>query len=412
MRTITEPGTPRVLAAAELAASLGNGAFYACSALFFTRIVGLSATEVAVALTVGWASGMLAGVPLGCLADRWGPRRVAVTLAALTGAALTAFLVVRSFPLFVFAAVAYCSCQGGLAAARQALLARLVDAAERTRMRARLQAVANAGLAVGAGVGAVALSLDAAVAYLAVFAMDAAGFAVAALLLRRLPDGAAPPPDGTGGRRLAVLRDRRYVLITLLSAVMCLNMPLLSLGLPLWIVQHTDAPPATAAVLLVVNTVGVVLFQVRIARQVTGPASAARVSARAGWLLLAACAVYALSGAELSASAAAVLLLAGAAIQVAGEMAAGVAGWELGFALAPDHRQGQYQGFFSMAPQVARTAGPVLMTTLLLGFGGVGFLALGGAFLVAGLAVGPVVRSVESREAVSGSRILIAAEGD
>jgi hypothetical protein len=202
------------------------------------------------------------------------------------------------------------------------------------------------------------------------------------------------------------------VLITLLSAVMCLNMPLLSLGLPLWIVQHTDAPPATAAVLLVVNTLGVVLFQVRIARQVTGPASAGRVSARAGWLLLAACVVYALSGDELPVSVAAVLLLAGAAIQVAGEMAAGAAGWELGFALAPDHRQGQYQGFFSMAPQVARTAGPVLMTTLLIGWGGVGFLALGGAFLAAGLAVGPVVRSFESRQAVSGSRILVAAEGD
>ena len=60
-----ERGTPRVLAAAELAGSIGNGAFYACSALFFTRIVGLSAAEVGVALTVGWASGMLAGVPLG-----------------------------------------------------------------------------------------------------------------------------------------------------------------------------------------------------------------------------------------------------------------------------------------------------------------------------------------------------------
>src|SRR3990170_981663 len=69
-RTIMERGTPRVLAAAELAGSIGNGAFYACSALFFTRIVGLSATEVGVALTVGWASGMLAGVPLGGLADR------------------------------------------------------------------------------------------------------------------------------------------------------------------------------------------------------------------------------------------------------------------------------------------------------------------------------------------------------
>jgi MFS family permease len=387
---------PRLLAAAELASSLGNGAFYACSALFFTRVVGLSATEVGVALTVGWACGMLAGVPLGCLADRCGPRRVAAALAALTSVALLAFLVVRTFPLFIVAAVAYCCCQGGLAAARQALLARLVEPGERTRMRARLQAVANAGLAVGAALGAVALSFDIPPAYLAVFAMDAAGFAVAALLLRGLPEGTPLPAARTVGRRLAVLRDRHYALITLLNAVMYLNMPLLSLGLPLWIVQRTDAPTVMAAVLLVVNMLGVVLLQVRIARQVTGVASAARISGRAGWLMLAACAVYALTSGELSATAAVAVLLVGAAIQVVGEMMQGAAGWELSFALAPDHQQGQYQGFFSMAPQVARTAGPVLVTTLLIGWGGVGWLVLGGLFLAAGLAIGPVVSSEES----------------
>ena len=46
---------------------------------------------------------------------------------------------------------------------------------------------------------------------------------------------------------MAVLRDRPYAVLTLLNAVMYLNMPLLSLGLPLWIAQRTDAPPAMAA---------------------------------------------------------------------------------------------------------------------------------------------------------------------
>jgi MFS family permease len=397
---IHAPGVPRPLAVAELASSFGNGAFYACSALYFTRIVGLSATEVGVALTIGWASGMLAGVPLGCLADRWGPRRVAVALAALTSIALAAFLVVRSFPFFVVAAAAYCCCQGGLAAARQALLARLVGPAQRTRIRARLQAVANAGIAVGAALGAAALSFDNPPAYLAVFAMDAASFAVAAVLLCGLPEVVAPRPTETTPVKFAVLRDRRYALITLLNAVMCLNMPLLSLGLPLWIVVRTDAPAAMAAVLLVVNTLGVVLLQVPVARQVTGPRSAARAAGRAGWLMLAACVVYALSGGGTSVMATVAVLLAGAVIQVLGEMMAGAAGWELSFALAPDHQQGQYQGLFSMAPQIARTAGPALLTTLLISWGTVGWLVLGGLFLAAGLAIGPVVRSNDRRQAM------------
>lgn len=69
-RIVPPAGPPRTLALAQLANSVGDGAFYACSALFFTRIVGLSAAQVGLALTVGWAAGMLAGVPLGHLADR------------------------------------------------------------------------------------------------------------------------------------------------------------------------------------------------------------------------------------------------------------------------------------------------------------------------------------------------------
>ncbi len=44
----------RVLALAQLANSVGDGAFYACSALFFIRVVGLSPAQVGIALTVGW----------------------------------------------------------------------------------------------------------------------------------------------------------------------------------------------------------------------------------------------------------------------------------------------------------------------------------------------------------------------
>jgi MFS family permease len=388
-------GPPRILALAQLANSLGDGAFYACSALFFTRVVGLSAIQVGFALTIGWATGMLAGVPLGYLADRWGPRRTTLLLAVSTAATLSAFLVVRSFPLFLLVVCAYCCGQGGLTSARQALLAGLVDPAQRTRVRAHLQSTLNAGLAVGAGLGGLALSFDTAPAYLSVFAVDAVSFLAAALVLRRLPEVAPAPPARAGEPRLAVLRDRPYALITVLNAVLYLNMPLLSLGLPLWIVQHTNAPKPVAAALLIVNMLGVVLFQVRVARPVTTVRTAARSIVRAGWLMFAACAVYALSGAHLSALVAVLVLSLGAAIQVFGEMLQGAGAWELGFTLAPVERQGQYQGFFGMAPQIARMLGPLLLTTLLLDWGTPGWLVLGGLFLLAALATTPATRLAE-----------------
>ncbi|MGK5449988.1 hypothetical protein [Streptomyces radiopugnans] len=53
----TRPAPPRRPALAQLINSVGDGAYYVCSALYFTRVVGLSATEVGLGLTVGWAAG-------------------------------------------------------------------------------------------------------------------------------------------------------------------------------------------------------------------------------------------------------------------------------------------------------------------------------------------------------------------
>src|SRR5439155_12845882 len=105
-------------------------------------------------------------------------------------------LVVRSFPLFVLAAVLYACCQCGLAAARSALLAGLIEPERRTATRAYLQSAVNAGLAIGAALGGVALSIDTPAAYLAVFAMDAAAFGCCSLVLRTLPPVAPGKPVG------------------------------------------------------------------------------------------------------------------------------------------------------------------------------------------------------------------------
>jgi len=386
----TQRPASRLLAGAQLTSSIGDGAFLVTSALFFTHVVGLSATQVGLALTIGWATGLLAGVPLGHLADRRGPRGVAIALAVSTAVAVGSFLVVRSFPVFLAAVVLYTVSQTGLAAARQALLAGLVAPAERTRTRAHLQSTANAGLAIGAMLGGLALYVDTPAAYLTVFALDAAGFLVGATLLRRLP--VVPRVLKVAGEpALAVLRDRPYAVIALLNTVMLLYMPLLSLVVPLWIVERTEAPGWMVAAMLVLNTVSVVLFQVRIARRVTELRTATRLVRYAGALMMASCAVFALSSGG-SAWTAAVVLLAAAALQVVGEMMLASGAWEISFGLAPADKQGQYQGFFGTGTAIARMAGPLLLTTLVLGLGTAGWLILGALFLAAACAFTPAVR--------------------
>ncbi|MGW0535400.1 MFS transporter [Streptomyces sp. NPDC003032] len=413
-RILPPPGAPRVLAAAQLSNSVGDGAYYASSALYFTRVVGLSPTQIGLGLTVAWAIGSVAGVPLGALADRRGPRGTSVLLALATGAAVGSFLFVRSFPLFLVAAVVYAVAQCGLAAARQALLAGLVPPAERTGVLARLQSTLNAGLAAGAAIGGLALRYDTAEAYCAVFALDAVSFLLCAALLLRLPvvagaaavTGAAARGGGGGGGgpRLVVLRDRPYAVVTLLNTVLLLRMPLLSLAIPLWTVERTDAPGWLVSALFVLNSLAVMGFQVRMARGVTGLAAAARAVRRSGPVMFASCVVFAVSAAGLSPWAAAAVLVVGAVLQVIAEMRQSAGSWQIGLALAPARHVGQYQGFFGTGVPVARTLGPLLLTWLLMVGGVPGWLVLGSLFLGASLLMGPAVRWAERAGTVAQER--------
>jgi MFS family permease len=391
-RLVPPAGPARPLAAAQLTDSIGLGGYLVCSALYFTRIVDLSPTQVGFGLTVGWAVGFLTGVPLGHLADRRGPRGIAMLLALWTAAALVLFLFVRSFVPFVLVACLYSSAICGLTAARQALLAGLVDAAERTRVRAVLAAAVNGGIAIGAGGGGLALQFDTEAAYLTVFALDAVSLVVSALVLLRLPAVPPAPPGQQGEPALAVLRDRPYAVVSLLNMVLQLHIPLITLAIPLWIVERTHAPGWTVSVLLVLNTVSVVLFQVRVARRVTDLDSASRLVRFAGVALLAACVVFATSGFGAPAWLAVAILLVAAALQAAAEMMQASGAWEISFGLAPDGRHGQYQGFFGSGFTVARMLGPLLVTTMVLSWGTAGWLLLGGVFLGAGVAMGPAAR--------------------
>src|SRR6478609_11886163 len=89
---LTRRGIPlerdlRVLALGSFANRFGAGAVMTTSALYFTRQVGFSAAEVALALAVAAVVGILVQVPAGQLGDSHGPRRVLTIF--MVGAAVT-----------------------------------------------------------------------------------------------------------------------------------------------------------------------------------------------------------------------------------------------------------------------------------------------------------------------------------
>jgi hypothetical protein len=170
--------------------------------------------------------------------------------------------------------------------------------------------------------------------------------------------------------------------------VLALCWGMLSTGLPLWVTAHTQAPRWIVAVIVGLNSAAIAALQLRVSRSAGTPRAAARVAARAGAALALACALVAVTGGRGGLVAVALLLAAGAA-HVAGELLFVSASWGLSLPLMPAGAPGEYQGMFATGEATAISVAPVLMTTLVVGEGAPGWLALAGIFAAAGTAATP-----------------------
>ena len=295
--------TMRLLAVTTLVTTFGSGLFYTTSALFFTRIVGLSVAQVGVGLTIAGLCGVLAGLPFGHLADRRGARRLLVVLLVLEGLATLAFVAVDSFAAFVLVASAAAVCDRGGSTVRNALIALAVPEGERVHGRALLRSLTNVGIGCGTAVAALALHFDSRPAYVTLIVADTCAFMVAAALLTRLPRATADAraPQAEGGPRLLALRDRPYLAVTVLFGLVSFQFGIFEIGLPIWVAEHTSAPRTVVAAALLVNTALIVCLQVRASRGTEEAPGAARACAWSGLLLGGACVLYA-AAAELPAA--------------------------------------------------------------------------------------------------------------
>jgi MFS family permease len=395
---LRQPGPIRTFAWITLANTVGNGLLATAVVLYFTHVERLGGTQVGVGLTVAGAFGLLVGVPVGHLADRRGPREVLGGILVAEAVATAAYAVADSYIFFLVVAALVVTLARAESAVRMGLMAQVLPPEDRVRGRAVLRSVTNVGYAIGSGISAVAILADTREAYISLILADALTYAVAAAVtLTRLPHVPPQPPQHDGGPRLVVLRDRPFLAVMALVAVMTLHFSLLDVGIPLW-VGHTAAPRVTVAIVFVLNCVLVAVFSVPMARGSDTPRGAARSAVLAALLLAASCVVFALSASPTAALAAAAIVIAAGTVECFGEMAQAASSWGLSFALAPDNAQGQYQGLASSGFALATMVGPALMAGIAAA-GTVGWLIFGAVFLAAGFATVPVTTWAEGQRA-------------
>ncbi|MFE1381891.1 MFS transporter [Streptomyces sp. NPDC058740] len=375
----------RVLVVASFVNRVGNGLFNAASALYFTLVVGLPAVQVGAALTIAGVIGLCAGIPGGHLADRRGARPIMMLALVVQAVSMAALVLVESWTALTILATLDQIAAGVGGTAWGALVVR-VGGDRPARFRARLRTFVNLGVVLGTVGAGLALAADTRGAYVTLILGNAASFALYALLLLLLPRYPvlpAPPQQ----RRWLAFRDRPFLTFTVLYGAMGLQYPVVSLLLPIWISEHTEAPRWTVAALFGVNSAFCVLMQTRIGSRIETPHDGGRAFRTAGMLFLVSCPMMALA-AYAPVWAAAGLVLAAIFVHSLGEVWESSACFALGFGLAPDHAQGQYQGVLGLGFSAGQALAPAILTTVVLGLGVPGWLLLAVFFAALG-AAGP-----------------------
>ncbi|WP_234318097.1 MFS transporter [Streptomyces sp. NRRL S-244] len=403
----------RIMLFAQLLDRTGTGVWAASCVLFFTFVVGLDGRQLGLLLGAAGVAG-IAGSPLaGHLAARFPVRTLLIGCHLLRLAAICALLVFTRFEVLLLV-VAVTSLGDRAAKMLEMLFATRAAGEQRGTYQALSRSVANAGYALGAGLAAIGLAVGTRGAYQVLILGNALSFVLAAALVWRTREqrhghgagdgdgagqglgqglgsgdraGAAERADMPEAGRPGVAnpwRDRGYLRFVLLDIPLCLDDSILGVGLPLWLVGHTDAPHAVVPAFLFVNTVLVVALQMTVSARVRRPRQAAGAARLYGLTLLGCCTLLALTP-EHGAWAASIALLAAAVLATAAELLRSVGSWELAVSLAPREARASYLGVAGMSQSIQKSAGPLLLTGVVMAAGPAGWLVLGAA--VAGVSL-------------------------
>ncbi|WP_446217323.1 MFS transporter [Micromonospora sp. IBHARD004] len=391
VRHVVPPaGLTRALALQAMVYAVGNGLFQAGSAVFFTRALGLSPAHVGLGLSLAAGVSLLGTVPLGGLTDRYGPQRVWMVGLLIEAALFGAFPFAGGFAGFLAVVVAMAVVDAASGVARQVYSINVLRPEERVTALAYQRSALNVGFGLGAVISGLVLAVDTMAAYRGMVWFVGSVMLVTAVFVRRLPRIPETTRPTEPMSRLAVLRDRPFMAVAVLSGLLTAHQTLYLTVMPLWVLSRTDAPKTVIAALVLLNTVLVVLLQVRASRGADTVTGAARASRRGALLIALFCLVLPISGVTEGVLTVVVLVAAAVVLTVA-ELIESAGSWGLTSTLPPAAQRGAYVGAFRLGGQLQFLAGPAALTALGVTTGGWGWLVIAALFAVAATAAVPLV---------------------
>jgi MFS family permease len=415
------PPTPlsRRLSTQSLLFATAEGTFLTGSAVFFTQVVGLRATQVGLGLTVAGVVSLLVAYPAGKLTDRVGPKRMWSVGAFIAALLFAAWPFIDTFTAYVAMVVAFEIVENAGSAGRNAYVLDVMPEDERVATQAYMYSALNVGFTVGAVIGGIALAFDnvTVMRWLPLVTLGI-GF-VNAVFISRLPR--APhdlrrteevPVPSSEPRGRGPLRNVGWMLASLFTGTMWTNGVLLNVVIPLWLVQATDAPHWLLAWLFGTNTVLCIFLPSYTSRNVATITDALRSIRVSGVFFVAACLIT-MATHSTSGLLTIFLVWLGHVAVTGAELYCSGASWAFQAKLMDPHRRGEYGGVSEVFSSLGNRWAPALFTFLAMSWHpealpGAGWLVIAGIAVVAVIGLHPTTRMAErflEREGISASEV-------
>lgn len=387
--------------------AVGDGTFMTASAVFFTQIVGLSAAQVGLGITIAGVVSFVVAVPAGKLADRIGPQRTWCLGAIGTAAMYTVWPFIDGFIAFLAMSIVLEVVNSAGGAGRGAYVIDVLPQLERVQSQAYMYSALNLGFTLGAAIGGFALAFDNDTVIRALPWLTAVLVAVNAFWISRLPraghrerptaleqavEGATTAP--ASGQVPGALRNRGFLATSFFGGVLNTNQVLLQIVIPLWLVEETDAPRVLLALLFGTNTVMCIFLPMAAARGVRDVSTALRATRISGLFFVVSCLVTLITH-DTVGWVTICLVWLGHITVTGAELYFAAASWSFEAELSDPDRRGEYQGAGNLGGTLGYVWAPALYTFLAISWGSMGWIVIAVIVVTATVGIHPASRAAQ-----------------
>jgi MFS family permease len=369
--------------------------------VFFTEIVGLTASQVGLGLTIAGVAAFLVAYPAGRLVDWAGPKKIWAAGTLASAAAFAFWPWVRGFGAFVALGVSFEIVQNAGGAGYNAYILDVLPDHERIETQAHLYSALNVGFTLGAMISGIALAFHNVQVIRWVPMLSVAIGAVNAFAVTRLPKAPHDLRAAARERRIEEHADtpspgknRGWIATSLFTGVLWTNQALLTVVIPLWLVQRTDAPHWVLAWLFGTNTVLCIFLPTFTSRGVRTINDALRRARYSTAFFVLACVITLFSHSTVGFLSALLVWLGHVAVTGA-ELAIGSSTWAFQAKLMDPNRRGAYGGLSEVMRSISSFGAPAAYTFLVMHWGDAGWLTIAGIVVIGSAALHPSARAAE-----------------